>query len=69
MRNNRGRSEKKAAKQGSGMGFLQLMEEAPKMKLIRRAMPIYQFVLAIVLAIYVGFSRLRHLRFLELSRC
>src|SRR5262252_9325640 len=28
-------------------------------------MRIYQFVLALVLAIYVGFSRLHHLRFLE----
>src|SRR5262249_14523831 len=29
------------------------------------AMPMYQFVLAMVLAVYVGFSRLHHLRFLE----
>ena len=28
-------------------------------------MPVYQFVLAMVLALYVGFSRLNHLRFLE----
>ena len=30
-----------------------------------RVMPMYQFVLAMVLAIYVGFSRLHHLRFLK----
>ena len=28
-------------------------------------MPVYQFVLAIVLALYIGFARLNHLRFLE----
>jgi hypothetical protein len=28
-------------------------------------MPVYRFVLAMVLALYVGFSRLNHLRFLE----
>jgi hypothetical protein len=28
-------------------------------------MPMCQFVLAMVLAVYVGFSRLHHLRFLE----
>ena len=28
-------------------------------------MPVYQFVLAMVLALYVGFARLNHLRFLE----
>jgi hypothetical protein len=44
--------------------FQQLVEETLTVKRVTRAMPIYQFVLAIVLAIYVGFSRLHHLRFL-----
>ena len=47
------------------LGFQQLVEETLTVKRITRAMPMYQFVLAIVLAIYVGFSRLHHLRFLE----
>lgn len=47
------------------LGFQQLVEETLTVKRITRAMPMYQFVLAIVLAVYVGFSRLHHLRFLE----
>jgi hypothetical protein len=34
-------------------------------KALTKAMTMYQFVLAMVLACYVGFSRLYHLRFLE----
>ena len=41
------------------------MEETLTVKRITRAMPMYQFVLAMVLAVCVGFSRLHHLRFLE----
>ena len=47
------------------LGFQQLVEETLKVKRITRAMNLYQFVLAMVLALYVGFSRLHHLRFLE----
>ena len=47
------------------LGFQQLVEEALTVKRVTRAMPMYQFVLAIVLAIYVGFSRLHHLRFVS----
>src|ERR1700736_568609 len=47
------------------LGFQQLVEETLTVKRITRAMPMYQFVLAMVLAVYVGFSRLHHLRFLE----
>jgi Transposase DDE domain group 1 len=47
------------------LGFQQLVEETLTVKRITRAMPVYQFVLAMVLAVYVGFSRLHHLRFLE----
>jgi hypothetical protein len=42
------------------LGFQQMVEETLTVKRITRACPIYQFVLAI----YVGFSRLHHLRFL-----
>src|SRR5215469_1793380 len=45
------------------LGFQQLVEETLTVKRIPRAMSIYQFVLAMVLAAYVGFSRLYHLRF------
>jgi hypothetical protein len=47
------------------LGFQQLVEETLTVKRITRAMPMYQFLLAMVLAVYVGFSRLHHLRFLE----
>ena len=44
------------------LGFQQLVEETLTVKRIPRAMSMYQFVLAMVLAAYVGFSRLYHLR-------
>jgi hypothetical protein len=47
------------------LGFQQVVEETLTVKRATRVMPMYQFVLALVLAIYVGFSRLHHLRFLE----
>jgi len=47
------------------LGFQQLVEEALTVKRKTKAMTMYQFVLAMVLACYVGFSRLYHLRFLE----
>ena len=39
------------------LGFQQLVEETLTVKRITRVMSMYQFVLAMVLAIYVGFSR------------
>src|SRR5258708_34307072 len=45
------------------LGFQQLLEETLTVQRIPRAMSLYQFVLAMVLAAYVGFSRLYHLRF------
>src|SRR5215469_15628474 len=47
------------------LGFQGLVEETLKVKRVTRAMSLYQFVLAMVLALYVGFSRLYHLRFLK----
>lgn len=47
------------------LGFQQLVEETLTIHRETRAMPVYRFVLAMVLALYVGFSRLNHLRFLE----
>ena len=47
------------------LGFQQLVEETLKVKRNTRVMTMYQFVLAMVLALYVGFSRLHHLRFLQ----
>src|SRR2546425_7051999 len=44
--------------------FQQLVEETLTVKRETRAMSWYQFVLSMVLALYVGFSRLQHLRFL-----
>src|SRR5947209_987574 len=43
--------------------FQQLIEETLTVKRIPRAMGMYQFILSMVLAIYVGFSRLNHIRF------
>jgi Transposase DDE domain group 1 len=47
------------------LGFEQLVGETLTIQRLTRAMPVYRFVLAMVLALYVGFSRLNHLRFLE----
>ena len=47
------------------LGFQSLVEETLTIQRLTRAMPVYQFVLAMVLALYVGFARLNHLRFLE----
>jgi hypothetical protein len=46
------------------LGFKKLVEEILTTHRIPRVMTIYQFLLGMVLAIYVGFSRLNHLRFL-----
>jgi hypothetical protein len=43
--------------------FQKLVEQMLTVKRIPRVMTVYQFLLAMVLAIYVGFSRLHHLRF------
>jgi hypothetical protein len=45
--------------------FQQLVEELITVKRVTRSMGLHQFILAMVLAMYVGFSRLYHLRFLE----
>jgi Transposase DDE domain group 1 len=45
------------------LGFQQLVEETLTVHRIPRVMAIYQFLLGMVLALYVGFSRLNHLRF------
>lgn len=47
------------------LGFQDLVEEALTVKRQTRVMAMPQFVLAMVLASYVGFSRLYHLRFLQ----
>src|SRR5260370_13754945 len=46
------------------LGFQQLTEETLTVRRVTRAMPVYQFILAMVLAVYVGFSRLHHVQFL-----
>jgi Transposase DDE domain group 1 len=43
--------------------FQQLIEETVRVKRIPRAMSIYQFIVSMVLAIYVGFSRLNHIQY------
>ncbi len=45
--------------------FQELVEETVTVKRLTRSMPAFQFVLAMVLACYVGFSRLNHLSFLQ----
>jgi hypothetical protein len=45
------------------LGFKKLVEETLSIDRMPRAMTIYQFLLGMVLALYVGFSRLNHLRF------
>ena len=52
------------------LGFQKLINENLTVRRIPRVMTIYQFVLGMVLAIYVGFARLNHLRFLwPRTRC
>ncbi|MEK7994932.1 MAG: hypothetical protein AAB403_14095, partial [Planctomycetota bacterium] len=46
------------------LGFQSLVEETVTVKRVTRVMSMYQFVLGIVLGIYVGFSRLNQLRFI-----
>ena len=46
------------------LGFQALLEETLTTKRITRAMSPYQFVLALVLGLYVGFVRLNQLRFI-----
>jgi hypothetical protein len=45
------------------LGFEKLVHEVLTVKRIPRVMTIYQFILGMVLAIYVGFARLNQLRF------
>ena len=44
--------------------FQPLVEKTLTVTRIPRSMPVYQFILSMVLAIYVGFFRLNHLRFI-----
>ena len=44
--------------------FQSLIEQTVTVTRITRSMPMYQFILSLVLAIYVGFARLNHLRFI-----
>lgn len=45
--------------------FQQLIEEQVTIKRLTTSMPGFRFVLAMILALYVGFSRLNHLQFLK----
>ena len=47
------------------LGFQQLIEETLTIRRQTRAMPVFRFLLGMILACYVGFSRLHHLRFLK----
>ena len=47
------------------LDFQQLVEESLTVKRKTRSMPMFGFILGMVLACYVGFSRLNHLRFLQ----
>lgn len=47
------------------LGFEKLVNEVVTIKRLTRKMSGYQFVMAMVLACYIGFSRLNHMRFVE----
>ena len=51
------------------LGFQALVEETLKIQRLTRAMPVYQFIVAMVLALYVGFARLNICAFWSGSRC
>jgi hypothetical protein len=46
------------------IGFQKLVEETVTVERTTKVMSAYQFILAIVLGIYVGFSRLNQLRYI-----
>ena len=46
------------------LGFQTLVEQTLTIFRIPRAMQAYQFIVAMVLAIYIGYSRLNHMRFI-----
>jgi len=47
------------------LGFRKLVEESLTVSRIPRFMPVYEFLLSIVLSVYVGFFRLSHIRFVS----
>ncbi len=47
------------------LGFQRLIQEHLTIRRQTRSMPVYRFLLGMILACYVGFSRLHHLRFLK----
>jgi hypothetical protein len=47
------------------LGFQQLLEETLTIKRRTRSMPVFRFILGMILACYVGFSRLNQFRFLK----
>ena len=47
------------------LGFQELIERHVTVKRLTTSMPGFRFVLAMILALYVGWSRLNHLRFLQ----
>src|SRR6266542_259165 len=47
------------------LGFQRVVEQTLRVKRATRALSMYQFMLTMELALYVGFSRLHHLRFLQ----
>lgn len=49
------------------LGFRPLVEQTLTVNRLTRVMDLYQFVLAIVMGLYVGFSRLNQLRFIALD--
>jgi len=46
------------------IGFEKLVNESVTVARITKAMPLYQFILAIILGLYVGFARLYQLRYI-----
>ena len=49
------------------LGFRPLVEQTLTVNRLTRVMDLYQFVLAIVMGLYIGFSRLNQLRFIALD--
>src|SRR5215831_9793238 len=47
------------------LGFEQLIQQQVTIRRLTTSMPGVRFLVAMILALYVGFARLNHLRFLE----
>ena len=64
-RNDRAQYDKTWATMLEKLGFQELIERHVTIKRVTKSMPGFRFVMAMILTLYVGWSRLNHLQFLQ----